>query len=758
MRKLTFIAMLLLLFACSSLDTQIEPKDSQNSSSKIGPLATDFKYYLPFESGVEVVNLYGNYHWDGGGTLLDIHTNGSNRNVVSIRSGTVVEARSGRVNCYPGCGGTPSLVYGNLVIVNHGDGSYALYAHLDSVAVSSGQSVGRGQKLGVMGNTGQSDGAHLHLELRSGSSADNSYVYAVTKTLPSFVEAGGQPYQRGATYISQNTSCTSNCGGPVPPTCTPAPGAFTHEISDNSPSFHTGGIYPQFWWRDGSDGSSGDSAFTYSVTGSQENYGWWDVNISSTGTYDIYAFIPNGNGGSGLAGYPTAKALGASYNLEVPGVRLANVSVNQEGVCGWVKLFSGANLSAGTAYTVSMGDSVGGGNPANRRIYYDNIALIKTDTAPSPAIGNGTGLLGEYWNTTDFSGPRVATSLDGFLNVNWGADSPNPNVNVDGFSARWTGQIQPKYSGEWTFSMQADDGIRLYVNNQLVIDHWAPSQLGPEYTGKISLTAGQKYDLKLEFYEGGGGAGVLLRWAHQYQPIEVVPTTQLYPAVAALPKWTLNPTSLEFNGTVGSTPASKTFTITNTGGVHTVFGMGSSNDSLVTATGYSASLAVGASTTATVIVGPCTAVGTTTGQLTVDGGGSNATMAITRVCGDQPTTPPLPTSLSSITMSSKGRILISWPEVSTATHYDFEAKFDGAAIGVSGQAPNRGGANGAAVATFISNPDAADKQGKEICFSIRANNAGGSSGFSDFACTTYKYYAAGLTVQSATDIPQLTLK
>ena len=108
-------------------------------------------------------------------------------------------------------------------------------------------------------------------------------------------------------------------------------------------------------------------------------------------------------------------------------------------------------------------------------------------------------------------------------------------------------------------------------------------------------------------------------------------------------------------------------------------------------------------------------------------------------------------------MSSKGRILISWPEVTNATQYDFQAKF-GAAIGVSGQAPNRGGANGAAVAAFISNTDAVDKQGKEICFSIRANNAGGSSGFSDFTCTTYKYYAAGLTVQSATDIPQLTLK
>jgi hypothetical protein len=109
-------------------------------------------------------------------------------------------------------------------------------------------------------------------------------------------------------------------------------------------------------------------------------------------------------------------------------------------------------------------------------------------------------------------------------------------------------------------------------------------------------------------------------------------------------------------------------------------------------------------------------------------------------------------------MSSNGRIFIAWPEVSGATQYDFQATFGGAAISVTGQAPNRGATNGSAVATFLSAPDAADKQGKQVCFSMRASNTGGSSAFSGFACTTYKFYAGSLSVQSSSDVPRLTLK
>jgi len=59
--------------------------------------------------------------------------------------------------------------YGKVVIVNHGNGFQTLYAHLRVISVSVGESVAKGQQVGLMGNTGHSTGSHLHFEIREGS-------------------------------------------------------------------------------------------------------------------------------------------------------------------------------------------------------------------------------------------------------------------------------------------------------------------------------------------------------------------------------------------------------------------------------------------------------------------------------------------------------------------------------------------------------------------------------------------------------------
>ena len=65
-------------------------------------------------------------------------------------------------NYYCGCGGG----YGNYVQIDHGGGKEAIYAHLQSVCVSAGDTVSAGQTIGYMGSTGHSTGAHLHFETR----------------------------------------------------------------------------------------------------------------------------------------------------------------------------------------------------------------------------------------------------------------------------------------------------------------------------------------------------------------------------------------------------------------------------------------------------------------------------------------------------------------------------------------------------------------------------------------------------------------
>ena len=72
------------------------------------------------------------------------------------------------------------------------------------------------------------------------------------------------------------------------------------------------------------------------------------------------------------------------------------------------------------------------------------------------------------------------------------------------FSARWTGQVQPKCTDEYTFYITSDNGRRLWINNVLVIDKWVDDI--SENSGKITLTANQKYDIRIEYFEDNGGA------------------------------------------------------------------------------------------------------------------------------------------------------------------------------------------------------------------------------------------------------------
>ena len=108
---------------------------------------------------------------------------------------------------------------------------------------------------------------------------------------------------------------------------------------------------------------------------------------------------------------------------------------------------------------------------------------------------------------------------------------PHPTVGADTFSASWEGKVEPQYSQTYTFYTVADDGVRLWVNDQLVIDKWVDQ--GPtEWSGQIALQAGQRYDIRMEYYENGGGATAKLLWSSASQAKGVIPQARLYPAGA----------------------------------------------------------------------------------------------------------------------------------------------------------------------------------------------------------------------------------
>ena len=145
---------------------------------------------------------------------------------------------------------------------------------------------------------------------------------------------------------------------------------------------------------------------------------------------------------------------------------------------------------------------------------------------PGGIEGSGDGITGTYFNGSNFE-TEVATRIDDNIDFNWDIGSPMPGVNENRFSVRWTGQVQPRFSGTYTFYSTADNGAKLWVNDQLIIDNWI-GLTGSTYSGTIDLVAGEKYNLKLEYYENSGTAGCKLEWASPMQSREAIPKSQLY--------------------------------------------------------------------------------------------------------------------------------------------------------------------------------------------------------------------------------------
>lgn len=103
---------------------------------------------------------------------------------------------------------------------------------------------------------------------------------------------------------------------------------------------------------------------------------------------------------------------------------------------------------------------------------------------------------------------------------------PTP-VPKDQFSVRWIGRIEPKHSETYTFQTVADDAARLWINSQPVVTNWT-AHAEREASGTIALKAGQKYDVRLEYFQNGGPAKVKLLWSSQSQAKAIVPSDQLF--------------------------------------------------------------------------------------------------------------------------------------------------------------------------------------------------------------------------------------
>ncbi|MDX1933733.1 MAG: PA14 domain-containing protein [Capsulimonadales bacterium] len=141
--------------------------------------------------------------------------------------------------------------------------------------------------------------------------------------------------------------------------------------------------------------------------------------------------------------------------------------------------------------------------------------------------GQGDGLNGSYFNRIDLTGTPVVRK-DGVIDFpNWGGIQPVAGVGPFDFSVRWTGKIQPRASGNYVFSTNSDDGVRLIIDGKTVIDNWTYHAPTVD-NGTIFLEEGKLYDIRLDFFQGGGGAVIQLFWSSEFIGRQIVPQSQLH--------------------------------------------------------------------------------------------------------------------------------------------------------------------------------------------------------------------------------------
>ncbi len=115
------------------------------------------------------------------------------------------------------------------------------------------------------------------------------------------------------------------------------------------------------------------------------------------------------------------------------------------------------------------------------------------------------------------------------IDFNW-TNGTSPNLSNAVYSVRWLGQVQPQYSETYFFVARTADGVRLSVNNQVIISNWVTRSSAASVTAvPIALQAGVRYDLKMEYFTTGGPASAQLSWYSASQPQQVIPTSRLYP-------------------------------------------------------------------------------------------------------------------------------------------------------------------------------------------------------------------------------------
>jgi hypothetical protein len=235
---------------------------------------------------------------------------------------------------------------------------------------------------------------------------------------------------------------------------------------------------------------------------------------------------------------PTVNA-GADQTITLPSTASLSGTASDDGLPNppgaitttWSRVSGPGTVTFGNANALSTTATFSAAGAYVLRLTASDSVLTSTDDVAitvNASGGTGTGLTGRYYNGLNFNTLRL-TRVDPTVDFDWVRNSPGTGVNPDNFSVRWTGQVLAPVTGNYTFSTLSDDGVRVWVNGQQIINNWTDHAPTTNTSAPVALVGGTSYSIVVEYYEGVSGAVMRLRWAYPGQATIAIPQSQLFP-------------------------------------------------------------------------------------------------------------------------------------------------------------------------------------------------------------------------------------
>ena len=183
---------------------------------------------------------------------------------------------------------------------------------------------------------------------------------------------------------------------------------------------------------------------------------------------------------------------------------------------------------AGQSYDITLEYNELTGGAAMQLLWSTPTVAAFSSIPAAQLSATGVGLRGSYFANSTLTGNPVQTRTEA-VSFQWGTAAPFAGLPADNFSARWVGQVSAPSTGAYRFVTVSDEGVRLWINGALVVDNWTPHEPTIDTSAAISLIAGQRADIRLEYHELSAGATMqLLWWAPNTAGYVNVPASQLH--------------------------------------------------------------------------------------------------------------------------------------------------------------------------------------------------------------------------------------